>query len=66
MENYYIIFIVIYFYLATRFAVQCMFKFAGVYQFKFFLLVVLVPLAGYFIAVNLLNKKLELQSELLD
>lgn len=62
MESYYIIFIVIYFYFATRFAVQCIFKYAGVYQFKYFLIVVLIPFAGYFIAINLLNKKLELQN----
>jgi len=61
MEDYYIIAIVIYFYLAARFAVQCMFKFAGVYEFKYFLIVALIPFAGYFIAVNLLNKKAELQ-----
>lgn len=60
MENYYIIVIVFYFYFATRFAVQCIFKFAGVYQLKYFLIVVLIPFAGYFIAVNLLNKKLNI------
>jgi len=62
MEDYYIIFIVFYFYLVTRFAVQCIFKFAGVYQLKYFFIVVLIPFAGYFVAVNLLNKKLELQN----
>ena len=66
MEDYYIVFIVFYFYFVTRFCVQCVFKFAGVYQLKYFLIVVLVPFVGYFIAVNLLNKKLDLQGELVD
>ncbi len=61
MESYYIIFIVIYFYLAARFATQGMFRFASVYQLKYFLIVVLIPFAGYFIAINLMNKKLELE-----
>lgn len=61
MESYYIIFIVIYFYFAARFAAQGMFKFASVYQLKYFLIVVFIPFAGYFIAVNLMNKKLELE-----
>jgi hypothetical protein len=61
MENYYMIILVFYFYSVTRFAVQCVFKYAGVYQLKYFLIVALIPFAGYFIAVNLLNKKLELQ-----
>ncbi|PJJ79856.1 hypothetical protein CLV57_2995 [Mucilaginibacter auburnensis] len=61
MASYYMFALVLYFYLITRFSVQSSFKFAGVYQLKYFLIVVLLPFAGYFIALNLLNKKLELE-----
>jgi len=54
-----LLFGVLYFFLVVRFAVQCSFKYADVYHFKYFLLVALLPFAGYFIGINLLNRKLE-------
>jgi len=49
--------IILHIYLNARFAVQCSFKFSGVYHFKYFIITALVPIAGYFIAVGLVKRK---------
>jgi hypothetical protein len=55
---------IVHVYLLTRFAVQCCFKYADVYSFKYILLVLLVPVAGYFVAINQLEKQLpDLETE---
>jgi hypothetical protein len=49
--------IALYLYSLVRFAVKSSFKFSDVYRVKYFLLVIFIPFAGYFIAINALAKR---------
>ncbi|SMD12860.1 hypothetical protein [Pedobacter nyackensis] len=49
--------IMLHFYLSIRFAFRASFKYAEVYSFYYTILVILLPFAGYFIAMRRLKKE---------